>query len=211
MQKSSRLKRELKQLSKSPSHGISCWTVGENVDQLEATIIGQEGTPYNGGVFKLSIIIPERYPFEPPQVRFKTPIYHPNIDTAGRICLDILKMPPKGAWRPAHNISTLLKSIQVLIADPNPDDPLMIEISSELKCNRQLFDQKAKQWTQKYATENDLKASKPLAGPPESHKAEPEAAVKYDRKKQASKRPGETTDTSLLNKKNRIGGKLFEL
>ncbi|XP_065060692.1 ubiquitin-conjugating enzyme E2 T-like isoform X4 [Rhopilema esculentum] len=178
MQKSSRLKRELKQLSESPSHGISCWTVGEKVDQLEATIIGQEGTPYSGGVFKLSILIPERYPFEPPQVRFKTPIYHPNIDTAGRICLDILKMPPK---------------------------------SSELKCNRQLFDQKAKQWTQKYATENDLKASKPLAGPPESHKAEPEAAVKYDRKKQASKRPGETTDTSLLNKKNRIGGKLFEL
>lgn len=36
-----------------------------------------------------------RYPFEPPSVRFVTPIFHPNIDTSGRICLDTLKMPPK--------------------------------------------------------------------------------------------------------------------
>ncbi|NWH69183.1 UBE2T enzyme, partial [Geococcyx californianus] len=73
-----------------------------------------------------------RYPFKPPKIRFLTPIYHPNIDSAGRICLDVLKSPPKGAWSPSQNIAVLLTSIQLLMAEPNPDDPLMAEIVREL-------------------------------------------------------------------------------
>lgn len=60
-----------------------------------AVIRGADDTPYAGGSFNLSVAMPQRYPFEPPKVHFVTPIYHPNIDSAGRICLDILNMPPK--------------------------------------------------------------------------------------------------------------------
>lgn len=95
---------------------------------LRAQILGGANTPYEKGVFKLEVIVPERYPFEPPQIRFLTPIYHPNIDSAGRICLDILKLPPKGAWRPSLSIATVLTSIQLLMSEPNPDDPLMADI-----------------------------------------------------------------------------------
>ena len=40
-------------------------------------------------------------------------------------------MPPKGSWRPASNISTLLQSLQLLLSDPNPDDPLDHDIADE--------------------------------------------------------------------------------
>ncbi|NXY50792.1 UBE2T enzyme, partial [Ceuthmochares aereus] len=94
-----------------------------------------------------------RYPFEPPKIRFLTPIYHPNIDSAGRICLDVLKSPPKGAWSPCLNIVTLLTSIQLLMAEPNPDDPLMAEISSEYKYNKEVFLLHAREWSEKYASQ----------------------------------------------------------
>ncbi|NWS78507.1 UBE2T enzyme, partial [Crotophaga sulcirostris] len=94
-----------------------------------------------------------RYPFEPPKIRFLTPIYHPNIDSAGRICLDVLKSPPKGTWSPCLNIVTLLSSIQLLMAEPNPDDPLMAEISSEYKYNKEVFFLRAREWTEKYASQ----------------------------------------------------------
>uniref|UniRef100_A0A8C0IUP2 Ubiquitin-conjugating enzyme E2 T n=1 Tax=Chelonoidis abingdonii TaxID=106734 RepID=A0A8C0IUP2_CHEAB len=120
---------------------------------IEWKILGGANTPYDKGVFNLEVVVPERYPFEPPKIRFLTPIYHPNIDSAGRICLDVLRLPPKGAWRPSLNISTLLTSIQLLMSEPNPDDPLMADISSEYKYNKEVFIKNAKQWTEKYASQ----------------------------------------------------------
>lgn len=151
MQRSTRLKRELQLLSTEPPPGISCWQTEGQIDDLRAQIVGGANTPYEGGLFSLEIKVPERYPFEPPKMRFLTPIYHPNIDNAGRICLDALKLPPKGAWKPSLNIATVLSSIQLLMVEPNPDDPLMADISSEYKYNKQVYLEKAKRWTEKHA------------------------------------------------------------
>ncbi|XP_046896220.1 ubiquitin-conjugating enzyme E2 T isoform X2 [Hypomesus transpacificus] len=156
MQKISRLKRELQLLTTEPPPGITCWQAEGQMDDLRAQIIGGSGTPFEGGVFLLEIKVPERYPFEPPQIRYLTPIYHPNIDNAGRICHDALKLPPKGAWKPSLNIPTVLTSLQLLMAEPNPDDPLMADISSEFKYNKQLYLDKARKWTQKHAMQKNM-------------------------------------------------------
>ena len=130
------------------------------IDQLEASLIGPSSTPYSGGVFKLEISIPERYPFEPPKLRFVTPIYHPNVDSGGRICLDILKVPPHGSWRPSINISSILTSLQLLMAEPNPDDPLMPEVADQFRYHRKLFNSTAMEWTEKHAKDSQVEGKR---------------------------------------------------
>ncbi|KAK4774165.1 hypothetical protein SAY87_029184 [Trapa incisa] len=150
---SMRMQKELKLLLSDPPPGASfpLLSAEANLSSIDADIEGPEGTVYSKGIFRVKIQIPERYPFQPPNVTLATPIYHPNIDNGGRICLDILNLPPKGSWQPSLNISTVLTSIGLLLGEPNPDDGLMCEASREYKYNRQAFDQKARSMTQKYA------------------------------------------------------------
>lgn len=123
-----RIKKELELLESQPPEGICVWMIDDSMFHLKGEIIGPKNSPYEEGVFLLEIVIPEMYPNQPPQIRFITPVYHPNIDTGGRICINALKMPPAGVWSPSLNIATVLVNLQILLAEPNPDDGLMQDI-----------------------------------------------------------------------------------
>ena len=51
------------------------------------------------------------------------------------------------------NLSTVLASVQQLIADPNPDDGLVPEITQEFKENRALYESTARSHTAKHAVD----------------------------------------------------------
>ena len=144
---SKRISRELQDIQCDPPTNCSAGPEGDDLFKWSATIMGPEGTPYNGGVFFLEIDFPSNYPFKPPKVYFKTRIYHPNINSSGGICLDILK----DNWSPALTISKVLLSICSLLDDPNPDDPLVADIAEQYKNERALYDITARQWTLQYA------------------------------------------------------------
>ena len=81
--------------------GISAFPDGDNIFHWTGTITGGEGTVYEGMQYKLSLKFPTGYPYEPPQVTFTTPCFHPNVDQYGNICLDILKArPPRARTEP---------------------------------------------------------------------------------------------------------------
>jgi len=142
-----RLSKELNDIKKSAIENLSAGIKNDNLFEWEAVILGPTGTPYEGGIFILNIHIPDSYPFNPPSCIFKTKIYHPNINSSGHICLDILK----SQWSPALTISKILLSICSLLSDPNPDDPLVPEIAHEIKNNSENYIKTAREWTRIYA------------------------------------------------------------
>lgn len=151
-----RIKREISLLSTEPPPGISCYTPTDQLTYLHATITGPPESPFSKGIFLLAINIPNRYPFEPPRVRFLTPVHHPNIDSAGRICLDTLKSPPAGSWSPAVSLPSLLLSIRTLMGEPNAEDGLVAEVTAQFKNDYEGWYQEAMLSAGKEATDAKL-------------------------------------------------------
>nr|CAI5835134.1 unnamed protein product [Callosobruchus analis] len=105
-----RINKELQDLGRDPPAQCSAGPVGDDLFHWQATIMGPD-SPYQGGVFFLTIHFPTDYPFKPPKVAFTTRIYHPNINSNGSICLDILR----SQWSPALTISKGKKLFSIIL------------------------------------------------------------------------------------------------
>lgn len=126
---------------------------GKDIEPVTDFVIilrGPPDTPYSGGLFKVKIIINSEHPHKPPKITFETPIYHPNINNSGIICLDTLK----DGWSPALSLEKVMLTISALLQNPNPDDPLSPEISNEYKTNKKIFYLNAIAHTKKYASKD---------------------------------------------------------
>ncbi|KDD75749.1 ubiquitin-conjugating enzyme [Helicosporidium sp. ATCC 50920] len=139
--------QETQRLMSEPVLGISAAPSDDNLRYFNVIIQGPQSSPYEGGVFRLELFLPEDYPMAAPKVRYLTRIYHPNVDKLGRICLDILK----DKWSPALQIRTVLLSIQALMSAPNPDDPLDETVARHWKTNEAEAMATAQQYTLRYA------------------------------------------------------------
>ncbi|KAL9401686.1 hypothetical protein Peur_005535 [Populus x canadensis] len=143
-----RMRKELSDIaSDNSSEYFSAGIATGNTYDWEATVHGPPLTPYAGGVFRLGVSFPQEYPFKPPKLTFLTKIYHPNINDKGSICVDILK----NNWTAANTMTAVFNSILLLLASPNPDDPLVPGIGKQYINDRLEFEQVASMWTVKYA------------------------------------------------------------
>lgn len=142
-----RIQKELEEIQRDPPAGCSAGPVGDDLYEWEGVICGPSDSPYSGGMFRLKIRFPTDYPFRHPHVQFLTKVYHPNVNKAGGICLDILKTQ----WSPALTISKVLLSISSLLTDPNPNDPLDTEIATLFKTDRATYEENVRHWTAMYA------------------------------------------------------------
>jgi len=143
-----RVMKEYGDFSKDPPHCGGFYISSNDITKWKAVLVGRPGTPYEGGTFLLTFDFPNEYPFKPMKVRFVTKIFHPNINSDGHICLDILK----DSWSPALSASKVLLSIDSLLGCPNPDDPLVPVISQLYRDDREMFLKRAVEHTRQHAS-----------------------------------------------------------
>lgn len=119
------------------------------------SLYGPKRTPYEDGVFIVSIDFPEDFPYSKPEVRFITPIYHLNvcycekpgyIDKCGHVCLSVFNN-----WDRHTTVNGIFVSLFGLFFVTGYDSPYGIDRTLEFKENRDLFNKKIKYFTEKYA------------------------------------------------------------
>jgi len=150
-----RLMKELNELRTNPPEGIRVVTNEDNMLDVTGIIEGPEGTPYAGGYFKVKFSFTSEFPAAPPKCWFATKIFHPNVSSAGEICVNTLKKD----WQSSFGISHILVTVKCLLIYPNPESALDEEAGKLLLENYDSYCSRAKLITSVHAT--------PAVRPPE--------------------------------------------
>ena len=132
------LQKALKECQSNPSQFFSCGLIDDDLFRWRITIIGQQGTNDEGGMFPCEMIFPPDYPNKPPSLFFRCPMFHPNIRKEdGHVCISILheckhdefnemeKIEEK--WKPVYTVEGIIIAVLLMLNEPNQESPENVE------------------------------------------------------------------------------------
>ncbi|CAK8994441.1 Probable ubiquitin-conjugating enzyme E2 7 (E2 ubiquitin-conjugating enzyme 7) (Ubiquitin carrier protein 7) (Ubiquitin-protein ligase 7) [Durusdinium trenchii] len=154
------LKKELVTLMKDESCGFSVG-LEDDSDFFTWRVVfeGPAESLYEGGIFTAILKFPSDFPNNPPEMRFETEMWHPNIYPDGRVCISILHPPGTDRfndqetaderWRPILGVHSILISVMSMLVDPNVDSPANIDAAVNMKNDYEGWKKKVRQLTRK--------------------------------------------------------------
>lgn len=143
-----RLQKELQDLHTNGNKAFRNISVNEANTLIWSGLIVPMNAPYNKGAFKIELCFPQEYPFKPPKLTFQTPIYHPNVDEKGQVCLPIIASEN---WKPATRTTQVIDALVAMVNQPEPDHPLRAELAQEFQADKKKFMKTAEEHTKKNA------------------------------------------------------------
>ncbi|EGR32549.1 ubiquitin-conjugating enzyme family protein, putative [Ichthyophthirius multifiliis] len=142
------ISRQLNQLKQKNPDGINVIINDIDIYDIQADIIGPVQTPYEGGVFRCKLILPQDFPKVPPKGFFHTKIAHPNVSEKGEICVNTLKKD----WNPTNwSFQNIFEVIKCLLIVPFPESALNEEVGKLFMENYEEYFKYAKLMTELHA------------------------------------------------------------
>uniref|UniRef100_A0A8C3K1E3 Ubiquitin-conjugating enzyme E2 H n=1 Tax=Calidris pygmaea TaxID=425635 RepID=A0A8C3K1E3_9CHAR len=127
-------------------------TILGGLNEFVVKFYGPQGTPYEGGVWKVRVDLPDKYPFKSPVTVFNSILS--ICFRSGTVCLDVINQ----TWTALYDLTNIFESfLPQLLAYPNPIDPLNGDAAAMYLHRPEEYKQKIKEYIQKYATEEALK------------------------------------------------------
>ncbi|KAI4291791.1 ubiquitin-conjugating enzyme E2 D [Pancytospora philotis] len=147
-----RIKKEMNQCAKLNNKEIRIEPcIDGNMYKWKAFIYPSKTSVYHDTVLEMSIVFPATYPYAPPGITFVSPIFHPNVNTNGSICISTLGKD----WSPALTVEKTLLSIMSLLDEPNASDPLRPEAAELYLCGEKAYYERVRQECEKAGEELD--------------------------------------------------------
>lgn len=110
----------------------------------DATVLGPEDTPWEGGIFSLEIRFSCQHPHQPPFAHFTSKILHPNVTAEGIPALDLIQT----RWDSSTKIGTILDELQRLLATPSEVYPINLEAAIMFRLNRREYKRSVRRMVQ---------------------------------------------------------------
>ncbi|PXF48524.1 Ubiquitin-conjugating enzyme E2 Z [Gracilariopsis chorda] len=136
-----RLQDEHRILSRNPHPGGSASPRDPNSPFVwDATILGPNNTPWEGGFFALELRFSYQHPYRPPFAKFTSKMHHPNITRDGIPALDLIQT----RWNPNTRVGTILDALQEMLKSPSSVYPVNVEVASQYRQNVRDYERKVR-------------------------------------------------------------------
>ncbi|KAK7265712.1 hypothetical protein RJT34_33335 [Clitoria ternatea] len=132
-------------------------TINDGLNEFNVEFHGPKESLYEGGVWKIRVELPDAYPYKSPSIGFVNKIFHPNVDElSGSVCLDVINQ----SWSPMFDLLNVFEVfLPQLLLYPNASDPLNGDAASLMMKDKKLYDQKVKEYCERYAKKENISNS----------------------------------------------------
>jgi ubiquitin-conjugating enzyme E2 A len=143
--------RDFKRLQTDPPEGVAAAPCDDDIFRWKAVIFGPDDSIWSNATLRLTMVFSEEYPARPPEVQFVSSVFHPNVYSNGKICIDILQ----NQWTSIYDISSILTSLQSLLTDPNSSSPANADAARLFNEDRTEYNRRVRECVEQSLMEED--------------------------------------------------------